>query len=65
MKHSFKLHEAQEQKKKEEPWAVAKQPCAICHKLLAGAYGQWSLADESTVWTCSRKCDEAYKEEQK
>lgn len=63
MKGSFKLHEHQQKKKEEDlsDWVI-KQPCCICNKKLGGAYGQWSQSDDSTLWTCSKTCDETYKE---
>ena len=63
MKGGMKLHQLQQKRKDEEDeWALTCQGCAICNKVLAGAYGQWSQPDETTLWTCSKTCDELYRE---
>jgi hypothetical protein len=59
MKNSFKLHAVQEQKKKEDENAIDPKPCCICSKQLKGAYGRHMKGDEE-VWTCSKRCEEAY-----
>lgn len=61
MKGSFKLHEAQEKKKAEEP-ELERQPCVICNKMLAGAYGRFN-SDDGELWSCSKTCDQQYKEQ--
>lgn len=63
MKGSFKLHDLQAKKKAEEDeWAVPQQPCTVCGKMLAGAYGRWLQADGTEVWTCSKSHEDVYKE---
>jgi hypothetical protein len=57
MKNSFKLAEVQQQKKDSAPW-VTPQPCMVCQKVVAGAYGNWQQG-----WTCSLKCEATYEKE--
>lgn len=55
MKGSQNLRVLQQQKQEAEGW-VAEQECAICNKMLKGAYGHTVLG-ERVVWSCSGACE--------
>lgn len=65
MKNGLKLHEWQKSQTSSKSNTTAKddtsgwvvpQPCHICKKVIAGAYGHTTLA-EGVVWSCSSKCE--------
>lgn len=52
----MKLHEMKAEKDKLENW-VKSQSCLVCGKSISGAYGMHERG-----WSCSSKCEKAYKE---
>ena len=55
MKGGQNLRELKQQKEDDASW-VKPQPCHICSKMLAGAYGHTTL-DCGVKWSCSATCE--------
>lgn len=55
MKGGQNLRDLQAKAKESEPW-VKPQPCVMCGKVIAGAYGHHG----DNGWTCSALCERNY-----